>query len=214
MKRLTLVLASFALASACGGGSGTSTPTSPSPAPTATAPPTPTPVRAASWQGTVTAVRRTQVASLDTTQTFEGTATFEPGDINATYEPPDLLAPLIPAGAATYVLKPGLLKLTHTGSVGPCSYGTGTWDVLMKKSDGYLFVRTDGVVDGRVTLPNTIFPVTVTCPSPLASGPGESGVQMDLKISGSAAGARISGTMSPFTVAGTTFSGSWSFEAR
>ncbi len=212
MKRLTLVLASFALASACGGGSGTSTPTSPSPAPTATAPPTPTPVRAASWQGTVTAVRRTQVASLDTTQTFEGTVTFEPGDINATYEPPDLLAPLVPANAATYVLKPGLLKLIHTGSVGPCSYGTGTWDVLMKKSDGYLFVTATGAVGGRVTLPDTMFPVTVTCPT--GSAQGESGVQMNLNITGSTAGTRISGTMSPLTVAGTTFSGSWSLEAR
>jgi hypothetical protein len=160
----------------------------------------------------MTAVRRTQVAPLDTTQTFEGTVTFEPGDIGATFEPPDLLAPLIPANAATYVLRPGVLRLTHTGSVGPCSYGNSSWDVLMKKSDGYLFVAPDGRVDGRVTLPDTAFPVTVTCPTGAARG--ETGVQMDLKIVGSAAGTRISGTMTPFSAAGTTFSGSWNFEAR
>ncbi len=37
---------------------------------------------------------------------------------------------------------------------------------------------------------------------------------MDLFISGSVIGTRISGTMTPLTVAGTTFSGSWNFEAR
>jgi len=211
MKRLILVLASFAMVSACGGGSGTPTPTSPSPGPTATTP-TPSPGRAASWLGTVTAVRRTLVSPLDTTQTFEGSVTFEPGDIGATYEPPDDLAPLIPPNSATYLLTPGLLRLTHTGSIGPCSYGTGTWDVLMKKSDGYLFVAPNGIVDGRVTLPDTLFPVTVTCPG--GASRGESGVQMDLKITGSVAGTRISGTMTPLTVAGTTFSGSWNFEAR
>jgi hypothetical protein len=217
MKRLLLVLGSLAIASACGGGS--STPTSPTSTPTTSTPPTPTPTPtpsptpASSWLGTLTAVRRTQIAPLDTTQTFEGTVTFEPGNIATTYEGPDgELAPLVPVGAASYVLKPGLLKLTHTGSVGPCSYGTGTWDVLMKKSDGYLYVTSSGAVGGRVTLPNTVFPVTVTCPT--GSAQGESGVQMNLVIAGSAVGTRISGTMTSISVAGTTFSGSWSFEAR
>lgn len=207
MKRLILALAPLAMTLACGGGSGSPTPAGPSPVPTAS---TPTP--AASWRGTMTAVRRTLVSPLDTTQSFEGTVTFEPGDILNTYDPPDLLAPLIPTNALTYVLQPGLLKLTHTGSVGPCSYGTGSWDVLMKKSDGYLFVAPNGSVGGRVTLPDTAFPVTVTCPTGTAQS--ETGVQMDLFISGSVIGTRISGTMTPLTVAGTTFSGSWNFEAR
>ncbi len=218
MTRLTLVLVSCALASACGGGS-TPTPTSPTPAPTTTTPPTPTPTPtpnptpATSWQGTLTAARRTQIPPLDTTQTFEGTVGFEPGNIPTTYEGPDgELAPLVPAGAGAYVLKPGFLRLTHTGSVGPCSYGTGTWDVLMKKSDGYLIVGTNGTVTGRVTLPNTTFPVTITCPT--GSAQTESAVQMNLVIAGSAVGTRISGTMTPTSVAGTTFTGSWNFEAR
>ncbi len=220
MHRLILVLAALTMASGCGGGGGTATPTSPSQAPTASTPPTPTPTPtpapsptpATSWQGTLTAVRRTQVAALDTTQTFEGTVTFELGDIGATYEPPDLLAPLVPAGAATYVLRPGLLKLTHTGSVGPCSYGAGSWDVLMKRSDGFLYVSASGTIGGRVTLPDTMFPVNISCPTGAAQA--ETSVQMDLKMTGSVAGARISGTMTPLTAAGTTFSGSWNFEAR
>ena len=206
MRRLTLVLASVAIASACGGGSGTSTPTSPTP-------PTPSPTSATSWQGTVTAVRRTQVAVLDTTQTFEGTVAFEPGNIPLTYEGPEgELVPLISANSTSFVLKPGLLRFTHTGTIGPCSYGTGSWDVLMKKSDGYLWVTHSGGVEGRVTLPPTGFPVTATCPT--GRGQVTSEVQMDLVISGSAAGMRISGTMAPISVAGTTFSGSWNFEGR
>jgi hypothetical protein len=63
-----------------------------------------------------------------------------------------------------------------------------------------------------MTLPDTMFPVTVTCPS--GASRTETGVQLDLKISGTRSGTRISGTMTPFTVAGTTFSGSWNFEAR
>ncbi len=206
MKRLVFVLAAFAMASGCGGGTSVPTPTGPSPNPT------PSPVTAATWQGTVTAVRRTVFGDLDTTQTFQGTVTFEPGNINTTYDPPDLLAPIVPVDAVTYVLRPGLLQLVHTGSVGPCSYGTSTWDVLMKKSDGFLWVTRNGGVEGRVTLPDTLFPVTVTCPT--GGRQGETSVQMDLVIKGSAAGTRIGGTMTPFTVAGTTFSGSWNFEAR
>ncbi len=211
MRRLILVLASLAIASACGG-SGPSTPTSPGPTPI-TSTPTPGPTPASSWQGTMTAVRHTQVAQLDTTQTFEGTVAFEPGDIVATYESPDgEFAPLVPVGSATYVLKPGLLRLTHTGGIAPCSYGTGTWDVLMKRSDGYLYVTPSRAVGGRVTLPDTTFPVTVTCPT--GATQGVTSVQMDLRITGTAAVTRISGTMTPFTYAGTTFTGSWNFEAR
>lgn len=161
----------------------------------------------------MTAVRRTLAPPLDTTQTFQGTVTFEPGDIVNTYDPPDGITPVIPPGAVTYVLRPGLLKLTHAGSVGPCSYGTGTWDVLMKKSDGYLWVAANGFFSGRVTLPDTTFPVTVTCP-PGSTSRTETGVQMNLFINGSAAGTRISGTMTPDIFAGTTFSGSWTLEAR
>jgi hypothetical protein len=138
--------------------------------------------------------------------------TFERGDINGTYEPPDLLQVLVPANSVTYVLKPGLLKLTHTGGIAPCSYGASTWDVLMKKSDGYLYATPNGTVGGRITLPDTLFPVTVTCPTGAARG--ETGVQMDLKIDGAVAGTRISGTMTPITAAGTTFSGSWTLEGR
>ena len=210
MTRMLLMLSLFVFASACGGGGGNPSPTSPT-TPTVPNPPAPGPAVAASWQGTLTAVRRTLVPPLDTTQSFAGTATFERGDVGI-YEPPDLLAPLVPPNAATYILKPGLLKLTHTGSIGPCSYGTGTWDVLMKANDGYLIVAPGGTVTGRITLPETLFPVTVTCPT--GSTQGDSGVQMDLTISGSVTGTRITGTMTPATVAGTTFSGSWSFDAR
>ena len=162
----------------------------------------------------MTAVRRTQVADLDTTQTFAGTVAFEPGNIATTYEGPDgELVPLVPANATSFVLKPGLLRLSHTGSIGPCSYGTSTWDVLMKKSDGYLYLTPSGGVTGRVTLPDTLFPVTATCPG-IGARQVETGVQMNLQISGSAAGLLISGTMTPFSVAGTTFSGSWNFTGR
>jgi hypothetical protein len=208
MKLLTLALA-IALAAGCGGGDGVPAPTGPTPTPPATAS---SPVTPATWQGTVVAIRRTLAGPLDTTQTFEGTVTFERGDIGSIYVSPDMLGPLIPAGAVTYVLRPGILKLTHTGSVGPCSYGTGTWDVLMKNSDGFLFVTQNGDVTGRVTLPDTLFPVTVTCPT--GASRIESGVQMDLWIRGAVAGARISGVMTPRTVAGTTFSGSWALEGR
>lgn len=87
------------------------------------------------------------------------------------------------------MLGPGLLKLTHTGSVGPCSDGTSTWDVLMKKCDGYLWVAPNGSFVGKVTLPDTTFPVTVTCPSASTSRPV--GVQMNLFIKGSAADAML-----------------------
>jgi hypothetical protein len=112
----------------------------------------------------------------------------------------------------TYVLRPGILKLTHSGSVGPCSYGASSWDVLMKRSDGFLFMTPNGGVSGRITLPDTMFPVNVTCP--MGGARGETSVQMDLRIVGAVAGNRISGAMTPSTAAGTTFSGSWTFEAR
>ncbi len=209
MRRLLATLGTLVVVAACGGGG--SSPTGP----TATVPsPSPSnPVVAAGWQGTVTAARRTLSGPLDTTQTFHGTVAFEPGDIVDTYDPPDLLAPLIPANVAQYVLTPGLLRLTHVGSVGPCSYGTGSWDVLMKKSDGYLTVAPNGRVDGRVTLPNTLFPVTVVCPG-AGSAPGESGVEMYLVITGTAAGARVTGSMAPLTSAASTFTGSWDLASR
>ncbi len=207
MRRILGVLVSCAVVAGCGGGA--RTPTSP----TAATPPPPaaTPVTAGAWQGTVVAIRRTLAAPLDTTQTFEGTVTFERGDISG-YESPDMLVPLVPPGATTYVLRPGLLQLTHTGAVGPCSYGSSTWDVLMKRSDGYLFVRTDGTAGGRLTLPETVFPVNVTCPN--GGSRGDTSVQMDLRISGTVSGSRIAGAMTPSTVAGTTFSGSWTLAAR
>ena len=208
MKRILVVLISCAVAAGCGGGAQTPTsPTVATPAPPATT----TPVTAGAWQGTVVAIRRTLAGPLDTTQTFEGTVTFERGDISS-YQPPDLLGPLVPAGATTYVLRPGLLQLTHTGAVGPCSYGRSTWDVLMKRSDGYLFVSSGGIVGGRLTLPETVFPVTVTCPN--GATRGDTSVQMDLVISGAVAFSRTAGAMTPSTVAGTTFSGSWTLEAR
>lgn len=207
-----LTVGSLVLLAACGGSSG-STPASPtSPTGTTTpAPPSPT-VTATGWQGTVTATRRTQTGVLDTTQTFEGTVTFEPGVI-ADYDPPDLLQPLVPGDATVYSLKPGLLRLTHSGSVGPCSYGTGSWDVLMKKSDGFLAVRPSGAVMGRITLPDTSFPVTVTCPG-VGAASGSTGVQMDLTISGAVVSSRASGTMTPVTYAASTFTGSWTLTAR
>ena len=208
MRRILVVLISCAVAAGCGGGA--QNPTSPTVA-TPAPPPATTPVTAGAWQGTVVAIRRTLAAPLDTTQTFEGTVTFERGDANG-FVSPEGLAPLIPPGAATYVLRPGLLQLTHTGAVGPCSYGRSTWDVLMKRSDGYLFVRSDGNVGGRLTLPETVFPVTVTCPN--GATRGDTSVQMDLLISGAVAFSRIAGTMTPSTVAGTTFSGSGTLEAR
>lgn len=73
----------------------------------------------------------------------------------------------------------------------------------MKKSDGYLWVAANGSFVGKVTLPDTTFPVTVTCPSASTSRT-ETGVQMNLFIKGSAAGTRISGTMTPDMFAGTT----------
>jgi len=166
----------------------------------------------AGWQGSMTSVRRTQSGPLDTTQAFEGTVTFEVGSVTA-YDPPDLLQPLVPTNATVYVLRPGVLRLTHSGSVGPCSYGTGSWDVLMKKSDGFLFVTPGGSVGGRITLPDTQFPVTVTCPGAGAAA-ASTGVQMDLFITGAVISARVSGTMAPLTVAGSTFTGSWNFAAR
>ena len=209
MRRLLLALGSLVVATACGGGGTGLSPTGPSP--TATVPSPTNPVTAAGWQGTVTAVRRTLLGVLDTTQTFEGTVAFDPGSIN-TYDPPDLLQPLIPAGSTVYVLRPGLLKLTHVGRVGQCSYGTGTWDVLMKNSDGFLSVAPDGRVVGRVTLPETIFPVTAMCPG--GAGSTETSVEMRLNIAGSVAGSRVSGSMTPVTEAATTFTGSWNFVAR
>ena len=207
MQRILVALISCAVVVGCGGGA--RTPTSP----TAATPPPPaaTPVTAGAWQGTVVAIRRTLAAPLDTTQTFEGTVTFERGDANS-FVSPEGLAPLIPPGAATYVLRPGLLQLTHTGAIGPCSYGRSTWDVLMKRSDGYLFVSSGGIVGGRLTLPETVFPVTVTCPN--GATRGDTSVQMDLIMSGAVAFSRIAGAMTPSTVAGTTFSGSWTLEAR
>lgn len=209
MRRVSIVLISGVMAAACGGG-GTPSPTSPTVVSVPT-PPAAAPVTAALWQGTIVAIRRTAMGELDTTQTFEGTVTFERGDANS-YVPPDGFDPLIPPGAATYVLRPGLLQLTHTGAVGPCSYGRSTWDVLMKRSDGYLFVGSGGTVGGRLTLPETAFPVTVTCPT--GATRGDTSVQMDLLISGAVAGFRIAGAMTPITAAGTTFSGSWTLEAR
>lgn len=207
MRRILVALISCAVVAGCGGGA--RTPTSP----TAATPPPPaaTPVTAGAWQGTVVAIRRTLAAPLDTTQTFEGTVTFERGDANG-YVSPEGLGPLIPPGAATYVLRPGLLQLTHAGSIGPCSYGSSTWDVLMKRSDGYLFVAANGNVGGRLTLPETAFPVTATCPT--GASRVDTSVQMDLTISGTVAFSRIAGVMTPSTVAGTTFSGSWTLEAR
>lgn len=216
MRRLSLALGSLVLLTACGGGTTGSSPTSPTstnPTPATPTSPTPTsPVPAAGWQGTLTAVRRTQTGVLDTTQTFEGTVSFDPGSI-VDYEPPDLLQPLVQADATVYSLKPGLLRLTHTGSVGPCSYGTGTWDVLMKKSDGFMAVRPNGAVVGRVTLPDTSFPVTVTCPG-VGAAAGSTGVQMDLVIGGTVAASRASGSMTPVTYSASTFSGFWNFVAR
>lgn len=208
MRRVSIVLVSCAMAAGCGGGA--PTPTSPTVVSVPT-PPAAAPVTAALWQGTIVAIRRTAAGPLDTTQTFEGTVTFERGDANV-YEPPDELPPLIPQGAVTYVIRPGLLQLTHTGTIAPCSYGRSTWDVLMKRSDGVLYVNSNGNVGGRITMPDTAFPVTVTCPTGAAQG--ETSVKMDLRIAGTAAGTRISGAMTPITVAGTTFSGSWTLEAR
>ena len=211
MKR-ALTIGSLALLVGCGGSPG-SPPASPtSPTSTTTPAPPSTPVTAAGWQGTVTATRRTQVGVLDTTQAFEGTVTFDPGGLTD-YEPPDLVQPLVPADATVYVLRPGVLRLTHSGSVGPCSYGTSSWDVLMKKSDGFIAVRPNGVMVGRVTLPDTSFPVTVTCPG-AGSAAGNTGVQMDLALNGTVVNSRLTGTMTPATYAGSTFSGTWSFTAR
>lgn len=172
MRRLLATLGTLAVAAACGGGGTGPSPTGPGPTVPSPSPSNPV---VAGWQGTVTAARRTLSGPLDTTQTFQGTVAFERGNIIDTYDPPDDLAPLIPANAVQYVLTPGILRLTHVGSVGPCSYGTGGWDVLMKKSDGYLIVSPNGRVDGRVTLPNTLFPVTVVCPArarlPVERGP-------------------------------------------
>lgn len=208
MRRILVVLVSCAVVAGCGGGAQTPTsPTVATPAPPATT----TPVTAGAWQGTVVAIRRTLAGPLDTTQTFEGAVIFERGDISG-YEPPDLLGPLVPPGATTYVLRPGLLQLTHTGAVGPCSYGRSTWDVLMKRSDGFLIVTSGGNFDGRLTLPETAFPVTVTCPN--GATRGDTSVQMDLQVKGTVAFSRIAGAMTPLTVAGTTFSGSWTLEAR
>lgn len=209
-RTLLLVLGSLVVTAACGGSTGPG-PTSPT-SPTSTTTPAPSPGPVAGWQGTVTAVRRTQVGLLDTTQAFEGAIIFDPGGITD-YDPPDLVQPLVPADATVYVLRPGLLRLTHSGSVGPCSYGTSSWDVLMKKSDGFIAVRPNGVMVGRITLPDTSFPVTVTCPG-AGSAAGNTGVQMDLAVNGTVVNSRSSGTMVPLTYAGSTFSGTWSFTAR
>ena len=210
MRHLLLTLGSCVLAAGCGGGGGTG-PTSPSTTTATNTAPAPA-VTATTWVGTVTAVRRTQSGLLDTTQTFTGTVTFERGNIASTYEPPDLIQPLIPVDAVNYVLTPGLLRLTHVGTVGPCSYGTGGWDVLMKNSDGFLAVRPNGGVVGRITFPDTSFPVTVTCPT--GSAAGETAVAMDLAIGGTASGSRVSGTMAPERSAASTFSGSWDLTGR
>jgi len=210
MRRLLATLGTLVVAAACGGGGTGPSPTGPSPTVPSPSPSNPV---VAGWQGTVIAARRTLSGPLDTTQTFQGTVAFEPGNIIDTYDPPDDLLPQIPANAVQYVLTPGVLKLTHVGSVGPCSYGTGSWDVLMKKSDGYLTVAPNGHVDGRVTLPNTLFPVTVVCPG-AGSAPGESGVEMYLVIAGTVAGTRVTGSMAPMTYAASTFTGSWDLASR
>lgn len=207
---LSLAIGCLVVLVACGGPPGPS-PTGPSNPITTTPAPPSTPVTAATWQGTMTATRRTQSGPLDTTQVFEGTVTFEPGAF-ADYESPDDLAPLVSADAAVYLLRPGLLKLTHSGTVGPCSYGTSSWDVLMKKSDGVLAVRPNGLAVGRITLPDTSFPVAVTCPGGGAAG--STGVQMDLAISGTVVSSSVSGTMSPKTYGASTFTGSWNLTAR
>jgi hypothetical protein len=206
-----LALGSLVLMAACGGSteSGPASPTGP----TSTITPTPpTAAIAAGWQGAVTATRRTQSGPLDTTQSFEGMVTFEPGQI-ADYEPPDDLSALVPGDATVYLLKPGLLRLTHSGNVGPCSYGTSSWDVLMKKGDGFLAVRPNGLVLGRITLPDTSFPVTVICPG-VGGATGSTGVQMNLAISGTVVSSRASGTMPPATYGASTFTGTWNLTAR
>lgn len=210
--RRWLTAGALVVLSGCGGSSGT-TPASPtSPTGTSTPAPPSTPVTPAGWRGTVTATRRTLSGPLDTTQTFEGAVSFDRGVIED-YSPPDLLLPLIPANATIYVLRPGLLKLTHSGSVGPCSYGTSTWDVLMKKSDGFIAVGATGTMVGRITLPDTSFPITVTCP-PVGAANGSTSVQMDLAINGTVVGTSATGTMTPSTYAASTFTGSWNLAAQ
>ena len=210
-RKLWLTIGTLLVTAGCGGSPAPS-PTSPTGTTTTTTPPPPaTGVTATGWQGAITATRRTQNGVLDTTQTFEGAVNFEPGAIGD-YSPPDLLQPLVPSDATVYVLRPGLLKLTHSGTIGPCSYGSGSWDVLMKKSDGFIAVRPNGALMGRITLPDTSFPITVTCPT--GSAPGNTGVQMDLSVNGTVTNSTATGTMTPVTYAGSTFSGTWSFAAR
>ena len=208
---LSLATGCLVVLVACSGppGPGPTGPTNP----TATTPAPPsTPIAVASWRGTISATRRTQSGPLDTTQVFEGTVTFEPGAI-ADYDPGDDLAPLVQSDAAVYLLTPGLLRLTHSGGVGPCSYGTSSWDVLMKKSDGFLAVRPNGLTVGRITLPDTSFPVTVTCPG-VGAAAGSTGVQMDLAISGTVVSSRMVGTMSAKTYGASTFTGAWNLTAQ
>ncbi len=83
----------------------------------------------------------------------------------------------------------------------------------MKKSDGFIAVGATGTMVGRITLPDTSFPITVTCP-PVGAANGSTSVQMDLAINGTVVGTSATGTMTPSTYAASTFTGSWNLAAQ
>jgi hypothetical protein len=155
------------------------------------------------WSGTVTFFQ-TVAGGISATTAWTGTVVWNDSDLAD-----------LKTGATIFAVQSAKISAAYVGTA-PCP-ANGSVSIsevtIDPAKDSKLTVQPDGSYTGSFHAVATIQVTTQNCPYPVVPPPtiDATFVGLDLIISGTANGLRLTGNMTPVVVETTTYKGSWDF---